>query len=395
MSEEKTLNAADIEELAGDVAAEATEVAGAAEDSATEALDAAKQEADNVVDGVFAEAGDAAEVAASALEEAPEQSAAEMFPSAESAAKKLSYGSPKKAKNLARGNAIAGFLFVLPFIIGFLLFLVYPLGMSVRMAFSKVSATSNGLTYTWVGAFNVNANFYKIFRVETDFLEALVEELKRMALFVPGILVFSFFMATLLNQEFKGRTAVRAIYFLPVILASGVFLGVEANNPLITNMKDLVKANNSAADITKTLEDILLTGETGNKFFQYVIDIVGQVYDIAMASGIQIIVFLSGLQTIPPSMYEAAKMEGCTAWESFWKITFPLIGSMILVNVVYTLVDFFTRTDSKLMTLINDTLLIRFEYGKVAAMSWTYFLIVAAFLGLVFAIFSRRVYYYD
>ena len=94
-------------------------------------------------------------------------------------------------------------------------------------------------------------------------------------------------------------------------------------------------------------------------------------------------------------MYEAAKMEGCTAWESFWKITFPLIGSMILVNVVYTLVDFFTRTDSKLMTLINDTLLIRFEYGKVAAMSWTYFLIVAAFLGLVFAIFSRRVYYYD
>ena len=216
-----------------------------------------------------------------------------------------------------------------------------------------------------------------------------------MALFVPGILVFSFFMATLLNQEFKGRTAVRAIYFLPVILASGVFLGVEANNPLITNMKDLVKANNSAADITKTLEDILLTGETGNKFFQYVIDIVGQVYDIAMASGIQIIVFLSGLQTIPPSMYEAAKMEGCTAWESFWKITFPLIGSMILVNVVYTLVDFFTRTDSKLMTLINDTLLIRFEYGKVAAMSWTYFLIVAAFLGLVFAIFSRRVYYYD
>jgi ABC-type sugar transport system permease subunit len=268
--------------------------------------------------------------------------------------------------------------------------------MSIYMTLNKVSATAGqGLKFSWLGFWNKSSNFYWIFRVDKDYIEALVGELKRMLLFVPGILVFSFFMASLLNQEFRGRTVVRAIYFLPVILSAGVFLGVESNNQLLANISQSMKDENGAAVITQTLENILLQGETGNTFFQYVIDIVGQVYDIAMASGIQIIIFLSGLQTIPPSMYEAAKMEGCTAWESFWKITFPLIGSMILVNVVYTLVDFFTRTDSKLMTLINDTLLIRFEYGKVAAMSWTYFLIVAAFLGLVFAIFSRRVYYYD
>ena len=298
-----------------------------------------------------------------------------------------------KQRNLARGNAIAGFLFVLPFIIGFLAFLAYPLFQSIRMSMSSVNVKS--FTFTHIGIFNKNSNYYYIFFRDSKFIEKAVDELKRVALFVPGILVFSFFMAVLLNQEFKGRALVRSIYFLPVILAAGAFLGLESNNPLISNVKDMVKAENGAAAITKTLENILLSGETGNTFFQYVIDLVGRVYDIAMSSGIQIIVFLSGLQTIPPSMYEAAKMEGCTAWESFWKITFPLIGSMIMVNIVYTMVDFFTRTDSQLMDYISYVMTTEFNYGRVAAMSWAYFLVVGLFLALVFAIFSRRVYYYD
>ena len=370
------------ETMTAAAAAEAEEVKEEAMDVLSETTEeAAEVAADEVVEEIAEEADAEAEAAAAAAVAINRK----QYPSAPR----------KKSKNLARGNAIAGFLFVLPFIIGFLLFLVYPLGMSLRMSVSKVSATSNGLTFSSVGFWEPGSNFYKIFRDEKDFIEAFVNELKRMLLFVPGILVFSFFMATLLNQEFKGRAAVRAIYFLPVILASGVFLGIDANNPLISNVKEAMRADNSFSNITNTLEKILLTGETGNKFFQYVIDIVGQVYDIAMASGIQIIVFLSGLQTIPPSMYEAAKMEGCTGWESFWKITWPLIKAMVLVNIVYTLIDFFTRTDSALMTLISDTLLIRFEYGKVAAMSWSYFIVIAAVLGVSALIFSRGVYYND
>ena len=385
MESEKTVldNVGEAAETITDAAvAEAEEVKEEAMDVLSETTDA-EAEAEEVIEEIAEEADAEAEEAASA--------AAAVVTSR----KTSSQGPRKKHKNLARGNAIAGFLFVLPFIIGFLLFLVYPLGMSVRMSLSKVSATSNGLSFSSVGFWEPGSNFYKIFREEKDFIEAFVNELKRMLLFVPGILVFSFFMATLLNQEFKGRAAVRAIYFLPVILASGVFLGLDANNPLISNVKEAMRAENSFSNITNTLEKILLTGETGNKFFQYVIDIVGQVYDIAMASGIQIIVFLSGLQTIPPSMYEAAKMEGCTGWESFWKITWPLIKAMVLVNIVYTLIDFFTRTDSTLMKLISDTLLIRFEYGKVAAMSWSYFVIIAAVLGVSALIFSRGVYYND
>ena len=383
-----------------------------AEETVSEAVDTAEAVADDAEKALKETSEEAAETVADI-----EDSAAEALSGAAAeadeeddpftAAKKSAFAAAKKnpakvttkkrrAKNLEKGNAIAGFLFILPFVIGFLLFLCYPLGMSMYMTLNKVSATAGeGLKFSWLGFWNKSSNFYWIFRIDKDYIEALLEELKRMLLFVPGILVFSFFMASLLNQEFRGRTVVRAIYFLPVILSAGVFLGVESNNQLLASVSDAMKEENSAAVITQTLEKILLSGETGNTFFQYVIDIVGQVYDIAMSSGIQIIIFLSGLQTIPPSMYEAAKMEGCTGWESFWKITFPLISSMILVNVVYTMIDFFTRTDSRLMTVIDNTLLIRFEYGKVAAMSWVYFLIIAAFLGLVFLIFSRRVYYYD
>ena len=394
-AEEAVSEAVDTAEAAADDAGKtlteasdnAADTVAEVEETAAEALSGAEAEAEEITGKVdaFAEEDDDPFTAAKKSAFA----AAKKNPAKENKKK-------RRAKNLERGNAIAGFLFILPFVIGFLLFLCYPLGMSIYMTLNKVSATAGeGLKFSWLGFWNKSSNFYWIFRVDKDYIEALVGELKRMLLFVPGILVFSFFMASLLNQEFRGRTVVRAIYFLPVILSAGVFLGVESNNQLLANISQSMKDENGAAVITQTLENILLQGETGNTFFQYVIDIVGQVYDIAMASGIQIIIFLSGLQTIPPSMYEAAKMEGCTGWESFWKITFPLISSMILVNVVYTMIDFFTRTDSQLMTVIDNTLLIRFEYGKVAAMSWVYFLIIAAFLGLVFLIFSRRVYYYD
>lgn len=295
-------------------------------------------------------------------------------------------------KNLAKSNAIAGYLFITPFIFGFLLFLLVPLCQSFYMSLCEVTAVPDqGLIYRFKGF----ANYNNIFFINADYVQDLLTDLKNMAFFVPGILVFSFFMAIILNQDFKGRTFVRAVYFLPVILSSGIMLGLETNNSLLSSMADVIKKDTSATSITKTLEDILLTGEKASKFFEYIIQMVDKVYDIAIASGIQIIIFLSGLQTISPSMYEAAKIEGCTAWESFWKITLPMISSLILVNVIYTIVDFCTRTDSALMTLINDTLLIRFEYGLTAAMSWVYFGVIIVILGIIAFIIKRWVYYYD
>ncbi len=297
-----------------------------------------------------------------------------------------------KHKNLAKGNAIAGYLFIAPFIIGFVLFLVVPLFESFYMSLCKVTSTNGaGFAYQFIGM----KNYHDVFFKDADYVPNLLTELKNMALFVPAILVFSFFMAILLNQDFKGRTFVRAVYFLPVVLSSGIMLGLETNNSLLSGMADIIKKDNSATSITKTLESILLTGEKANTFFEYIIKLVDQVYDVAIASGIQIIIFLSGLQTISPSMYEAAKIEGCTAWESFWKITFPMISSMILVNVIYTIVDFCTKSNSDLMTLITSTLFVKFDYGLTAAMSWVYFVIIMGILGIISFIITRWVYYYD
>ena len=298
----------------------------------------------------------------------------------------------QKQKSMAKGNAIAGYLFISPFIVGFLLFMVVPMAQSLYMSFCSVSATNGqGLKYEW----KFLAKYSEVFFKDPDFVPRLLDELKNMALFVPGILVFSFFMAILLNQEFKGRAIVRAIFFLPVILSSGIMLNLETNNSLLGSMKDAIAKDNGLTSITKTLENILLTGEKASKFFEYIINLVDQVYDIAISSGIQIIIFLSGLQTISPSMYEAAKIEGCTAWESFWKITLPMISSLILVNVIYTIVDYCTRSNNQLMALIQEKLFKDIDYGLVAAMSWVYFGVIMIILGILAFIISRWVYYYD
>jgi ABC-type sugar transport system permease subunit len=114
-----------------------------------------------------------------------------------------------------------------------------------------------------------------------------------------------------------------------------------------------------------------------------------------MASGIQIIIFLSALQTIPPSMFEAAKMEGATSWECFWKITFPMVSSLILVNVVYSVVDYFIRTDNRVMIKIYNAMMQLLEFGFATAMAWVYFLVVILIIGAAVALISRKVYYYE
>ena len=306
----------------------------------------------------------------------------------------------KKGRNLRKRNAIAGYLFISPFILGFLVFLVKPMIESFRMSLSKVIIAasqkqgSSGFIMERITTWK-ESNYYRAFFYDPDYKNRLVDSLKNMAIQVPAIIVFSFFIALLLNQEFKGRGFVRAIFFLPVILSSGVIVGLEYNNTLMSGMKDLIAESGEGFSITATLETILRTTGIGGKILEPVFKIIDGVYDVALASGIQIVIFISGLQTVSTSMYEAAKIEGCTAWESFWKITFPLVSSMILVNLVYTTVDFLMRTDNQVMDLITLKVNPQMEYGLSAAMAWSYFAIVAAVLGLLAAILSKKVYYYE
>ncbi|MDR2922686.1 MAG: sugar ABC transporter permease [Treponema sp.] len=300
----------------------------------------------------------------------------------------------KLSLTLEGKNAVAGYLFILPFVIGFLAFMFLPILESLRMVFSDVNIdlVKNGFSMDFTGRDNIK----RVLMIDPEFNRMLVEEIGRMLLIVPAVIIFSLFVALILNQEFKARGFVRAVFFLPVILSSGIMIGLETNNTLLSSMAEIIKSGNlMKSSITGVLEKILVTEGAASDFMEYIFNIVNQIYDIAMASGIQIIIFLSALQTIPPSMFEAAKIEGATSWECFWKITFPMVSSLILVNVVYSVVDYFIRTDNRVMEKIRVTMMQRMEYGFSTAMAWVYFLAVILIIGLAMALISRKVYYYE
>jgi len=291
-------------------------------------------------------------------------------------------------------NAVTGYLFLLPFIIGFLAFMFFPILESLHMVFSDVRIDTNNHKFNMIPV--GLANIDKALNSDPLFSRSLIEEIARMLLIVPAIIIFSLFVALILNQEFKARGLVRAVFFLPVILSSGVMIGLETSNSLLNSMADIIKEGNlMKSSVTKVLEDILVAEGAASDFMGYIFKIINQIYAIAMASGIQIIIFLSALQTIPPSMFEAAKIEGATAWECFWKITFPMVSSLILVNIVYSVVDYFIRSDNRVMARINETTLRMLNYGFGTAMAWIYFLAVIAIIGIVMGLISKRVYYYE
>lgn len=301
----------------------------------------------------------------------------------------------KKQKNklagLQKRKAIAGYIFIAPFILGFLVFMVKPFFQSLYMSFCNVEVSAGNFNPVWQGL----DNYIRAFTIDPEFNRLLVEEISRMVIDSIAIMVFSFFVALILNQKFKGRALVRAIFFLPVILSSGVILGLETNNSLMAQVQVAIEENTTGVSITAAVESILRNAGVGVRAFETVFEIIDNIYNIAISSGIQIIIFLSGLQTISASMYEAADIEGCTKWESLWKITFPMISSMFLVNWIYTVIDFCMRSDNEVIDKITKVMVDQINYGFSSAMTWIYFIIVIVFVGITSLIISKGVYYYD
>ena len=290
-------------------------------------------------------------------------------------------------------NARHGVAFILPFIIGFVFFMAKPLLDSFIMSFNEVTlAQGGGFNSKFIGL----DNYKYALGVDPYFNMRLVEEIPRMAINAVATLVLSFVIAVILNQDFKGRTLARAIFFLPVILSSGVLPGIESQNEFYNMMQGINEeiATASGVNLSATLQDLLAVSGVGSGVFDVLFQMIDAIYDIVMASGIQIIVFLSGLQAISPSLYEAADVEGCTAWEAFWKITFPMVSPLLLVNAIYTIIDFFMKNDNRVMERINE-LWNRLEFGHVSAMNWIYFAVAMAFIGVATLIISKGAHYYE
>lgn len=306
------------------------------------------------------------------------------------------FNKKKKKIGLTRHRARLGYAFICPFIIGFIFFMIKPLYQSLTMSLSAVDVSVNGFVMEW----NNYGNYIRAFTVDPEFNRLLLTSIATMFYRSLATIVFSFFVALLLNQKFKGRALVRSIFFLCVILSSGVLVGLEYNNALLSQLKATIEEQGNSNTITVVLEEILVSNTGGvngvsGKLFKTLFEIIDSIYDVAMASGIQIIIFLSGLQNIPPSMYEAADMEGCTSWERLWKITVPMVSPLLSVCWVYTIIDFFTKTDNAIMKKINDVMIGQLNYGFSSALAWIYFIVVMALIGLTSLLISKVVYNYD
>ena len=292
-------------------------------------------------------------------------------------------------------RARTGTLFILPFIIGFIFFMVSPLILSLEMSLSDVKLIrGGGFELTW-NQFN---NYHYAMATDPNYNQYLVTEIGRMAINTIATLVLSFVVAVILNQKFKGRVLCRIIFFLPVILSSGVLPGIESSNEFYNMMSDIGNSvqNASGVNISAALQNLLQVSGVAGSVFDVVFQMIDAIYDIVMASGIQIIVFLSGLQSISPSLYEAADVEGCSAWESFWKITFPMVSPLLLVNCIYTIIDFFMKNDNKVIERINTVMYgVQLNFGVASAMSWIYFGVALVFIGISTFIITRAVKSYE
>ncbi|MBZ4666700.1 sugar ABC transporter permease [Mahella sp.] len=293
-------------------------------------------------------------------------------------------------------KAITGYMFIAPFLVGLFVFFIYPLIQSIIFSFHDLEVTATGYKLTYAGL----NNFRRAFFVDPDFRRILVESITQMITDVPLIVMFSFFAATLLNQEFKGRAFARAVFFLPVILTSGVIVAIE-NSDMLLNMArssfEEEATTGAAASVVQALElrRLLMQTRLDPRFIGYITGAIDNIYQVVTASGVQILVFLAGLQTISPSLYEAAIVEGATGWEKFWKITFPMISPLILVNVVYSIIDSFTRPTNQVMQMIMDAAFRQSSYGYSSAIAWVYFIAIMLILGIAVGIISRWVFYQE
>lgn len=301
----------------------------------------------------------------------------------------------KRKLTLQGKEAVAGYLFAIPFLIGFFGLFLPMLIKSVGFSFSNMTVEQGGYVLTRA-ANNGLEHYIRAFTIDPKFNLTLLNAVKDMAVNVPLIIIFSFFAANLLNQKFKGRGIARSIFFLPVILTSGVVLGLESSDLLQTTLGPEGMLSADDANTVFNVAGFLLNyTNLPSGIIMYLSQAVLGIYDIVIASGVQILIFLAGLQGISPSLYEASNMEGATAWENFWKITFPMISPLILVNAIYTVIDSFTSANNELMQMIKSTIFSDVKYGYGSAMAWIYFLVIVVIIAIVGGIIGKRVFYMD
>ncbi|MBR7133733.1 MAG: sugar ABC transporter permease [Clostridia bacterium] len=292
-----------------------------------------------------------------------------------------------KRKNLSleRREARMGYVFILPLILGVCFLFLPMLIKTVIFSFNDIEIVPDGYSLTFKGF----EYYHKALFEDPNFNRYVVESLSLMVTRVPVIVLFSLVVATMLNGKFKGRIVARTIFFVPVLLATGIASGGSLVNILQAHSDS---ASGAGAELNQVRE-FLLSMDFNDTLIGIIASSAEQISIIVNASGLQIYILLTAFQEVPSSLYEASQVEGCSAWEQFWKITVPLVSPQILVSTIYTIIDSYVRSDAKVFGFISAKVFQNGEYSFATAMYVIYFVALALILGIVWLIAHRHIIY--
>ena len=283
-----------------------------------------------------------------------------------------------KKLTMEQKRSIEGIFFITPWLIGVLIFFANPIVHSIKLSFSKIVRMS-GFQMEFVGL----ANYQKAFVWDIKFVPMFLNVVKNTLINTPLTLVFALLIAILINRPMKGRGFFRTVFFLPVLLGTGLvmkqLLGMGVGNDAMAVAKGILMPD----ELAKYL---------GPSFSNMVSEFLGRITLILWKSGVQIILFLAGLQGISSSFYEAADCDGCTEWEAFWKITLPLMSPVLLLNFIYTIIDSFTDANNPIVDYILGAGFKSSDYGYGAAMGWIFFVFIFVLCMIVFRVMKNFVY---
>lgn len=302
----------------------------------------------------------------------------------------MRFANRKSKSVLATRRDNKGYLYVAPFALGFIFLVLFPMIQSFIYSFNDL--LFDGQVHL---NFSGLANYRRALFEDVEYRQLLLSAVRDMALSVPVILVFSMIVAVFLNKNFPGRAVFQIIFFIPVIVSSGIIPELFKNDLVRTAIVSAPTVSEEAVSSfdTSSMSALLISLNIPVALVNYIMQAIENILEIVNSSGIQILVFTMGLKSISPSLYEASSIEGATAWESFWKITLPMILPQFVVNLTYTVIDSFVNNNNKIMQSINVYNYSKFDFGYAASLAWMYFAIILVILGVfveLVNLFSRH-----
>ncbi|MBN1964537.1 MAG: sugar ABC transporter permease [Anaerolineae bacterium] len=288
----------------------------------------------------------------------------------------MTVGNPLRREiSLRTREALHGYAFVLVWVVGFLLFTLLPLLETLRYSFNQVTITPTQINLEFVDW----ANYSRAFFTDPNFIELLIGYAVETLVSVPIVLIFAMIIALLLNLNFKLKGLFRVIFFLPIVITSGPVIREltaqgAASAPAIANTPAVIEFLEQLPRALRSPVEYLLTS--------FIL--------ILWFSGVQILIYLSSLQKVDRSLYEAAAIDGASSWELFWKIILPSLSTATVINAVYTIVTLSHFSENRVIQYIaNQTYGVQAGIGYASALAFIYFGVMLILLAIVYLLLRQ------